>query len=191
MKKHTTAALGLCVLLLTLTLPACGRKKAAETAVISESYIATAPAEKTETTAAEVPDTAAPKGENTKSSPIAEKAEETGETLTASPAGENEIPAVEHAMGTEVYSFDEAPASSTAPTNTVTPTPAAAKPSGTDMQDLDYLSFSALSAEEQYDYIQSFDSNEDFLRWYNEVKAAYEDSLPVMTLDAGAVVDVG
>lgn len=56
-------------------------------------------------------------------------------------------------------------------------------------KDLDYLKYHNMSGAEQAAFINSFDSMDDFIKWYNAAKKEYEDSL--IEIDDDTVLDLG
>jgi len=56
-------------------------------------------------------------------------------------------------------------------------------------KDLDYLKYHNMSGAEQAAFINSFDSMDDFIKWYNAAKKEYEDSL--IEIDDDTVLDIG
>ena len=65
------------------------------------------------------------------------------------------------------------------------------EPAQDDTTPMSYAAYCAMSAEEQYAFMQSFESPEAFLNWYNAAKAAYDASNPVHVLQPGDVIDLG
>lgn len=56
---------------------------------------------------------------------------------------------------------------------------------------MDYATYLAMSSEDQYAYFETFKDAEEFLKWYNTSKAAYEKENDVYVLNPGDVIDLG
>lgn len=56
---------------------------------------------------------------------------------------------------------------------------------------LSYEEYSALSAEEQHKYYDSFDSADDFFEWYNAAREEYEKAHPAIEVSNGDIIDLG
>lgn len=55
----------------------------------------------------------------------------------------------------------------------------------------EYADFVALSADDQYAYYKTFKDADQFMKWYNEVKKAYEKENPTVVINPGDVIDFG
>lgn len=56
---------------------------------------------------------------------------------------------------------------------------------------LTYEQYNALSAEEQEEYFNSFDTIDDFFAWYNQAKQEYEDSQEYIEIGDGSDITIG
>ena len=101
----------------------------------------------------------------------------------------------ENGSGIEKISDEEMQSSDPVTGDPVSTDPSSTEPSGAPTQDdpspMSYAAYSAMSAEEQYAFMLSFENPEAFLNWFNAAKAAYDASNPVHVLQPGDVIDLG
>ena len=64
-------------------------------------------------------------------------------------------------------------------------------PNGLDIRDITYEMYMAMSGEEQQAVINMFGSTEDFMVWFNAVKAIYEAQHPDIEIGNDGTVDAG
>lgn len=64
-------------------------------------------------------------------------------------------------------------------------------PNGLDIRDITYEMYMAMSGEEQQAVINMFGSTEDFMVWFNAVKAIYDAQHPDIEIGGDGTVDAG
>lgn len=101
------------------------------------------------------------------------------ETTEAYEYGVGENPFGDAWEQTETVDADQATDSNT----NVLPTPT--RPAGAPMTE--YEKYQSMSAEEQMEYMNSFESVDAFFAWYNSAKEEYEAQIPVIEVGDGPI----
>ena len=55
---------------------------------------------------------------------------------------------------------------------------------------LTYVEYNNLSAEEQEEYFNSFENIDEFFKWYNQAKQAYEEEQERIEMDGNTDIDI-